>query len=201
MAKIFLNDCSLDLKFPPLESMTDDEFFDFCQQNKDLNIERDENHQILFMAPVFSEYAFKNASLNGELYIWNKQHNLGRLGESSAGFYLPDTSMRSPDASWISWERWNALPEKKKTGFACITPDFVAELASPCDSIEQLKTKMEKWRSNGAKLGWLIDPKNELVFIYRIDGTVSKVSGFDDTLSGEDVLPGFEFDLRILKNE
>lgn len=107
--------------------------------------------------------------------------------------------MRSPDAAWISHERWDALKEEQRKGFAYIAPYFVVELASPSDNLSALKNKMEKWRNNGVRLGWLIDPANETVFIYRIDGTISKVEGFGNTLSGEDVLVGFEFGLAILK--
>ena len=102
----------------------------------------------------------------------------GLVFESSAGFYLPDTSMRSPDAAWINYERWNALTENQRKGFAYIAPDFVVELASPSDNLSALKNKMEKWRDNGVRLAWLIDPTTETVFIYRLDGTISKVEGF-----------------------
>ncbi len=199
MAKIRTAQYDFDLLYAPFENMTDTEFLHFCEQNKHLPIERDENHQILFMPPVTSEFSEKNSSLNGYLFIWNLKLKSGRTFDSSAGFYLPDTSMRSPDAAWISNERWNALTEDQRKGFAYITPDFIAELASPSDSITQLKLKMEKWRDNGVRLSWLIDPKTETVFIYRADGTISKVEGFDNTLSGEEVLPGFEFGLSILR--
>lgn len=199
MAKLKTFGYDLDLEYAPLENMSDEEFFRFCEQNKHIPIERDENHQILFMPPVSSDFSEKNNTLNGYLFIWNLKSKSGRTYDSSAGFYLPDTSMRSPDAAWISHKRWDALTEDQRKGFAYITPDFVVELASPLDSIVQLKLKMEKWRDNGVRLGWLIDAKTETVFIYRIDGTISKVEGFDNTLSGEEVLPGFEFGLAVLR--
>lgn len=199
MARIITAEYEMELQYPPFENMTDEELFHFCEQNKHVPIERDDNHQILFMPPVSSEYAGKNSSLNADLVIWNRKLKSGLTFDSSAGFYLPDTSMRSPDASWISRERWNALTEDQRKGFAYIVPDFVVELASPSDSIAQLKLKMEQYRNNGVRLGWLIDPKTETVFIYRIDGTVSKIEGFDNTLSGEEVLPGFEFGLVVLR--
>ena len=199
MAKIKTFGYDLDLEYAPLENMGDEEFFRFCEQNKHIPIERDENHQILFIPPIASEFSIKNIDLTTDLNIWNRKLKTGLAFESSAGFFLPDTSMRSPDAAWISNERWNALTEDQRKGFAYLVPDFVVELASPSDSITQLKLKMEKYRNIGVKLGWLIDPKTETVFIYRIDGTVSKVEGFDHTLSGEDVLPGFEFGLAVLR--
>ncbi|RYE12879.1 MAG: Uma2 family endonuclease [Sphingobacteriaceae bacterium] len=179
--------------------MTDEEFYHFCEQNKHTPIERDKNHQILFMPPVTSEFSKRNGRLNGYLFIWNLKFQLGRLFDSSSGFYLPDGSMKSPDAAWVSHERWNALSEDKRKGFAYIAPDFIVELASPSDSLAQLKNKMEEWQRNGVQLGWLIDTKTETVFIYRADGTISKTEGFDSTLSGEVVLPGFEFRPEVLR--
>ena len=199
MAKIITAEYEMELQYPPFENMTDAEFFHFCEQNKHIPIERDENHQILFMPPVSTEGSFRNSDIIADLVFWNRKLKTGFIAESSAGFFLPDTSMRSPDAAWISHERWNALTEEQRKGFAYIAPDFVVELASPSDSISQLKIKMESWRNNGVKLSWLIDPKAETVFIYRIDGTVSKVEGFNHTLSGEDILPGFEFRLEVLR--
>ncbi len=199
MAKIITHQYELELQYPPFENMTDEEFLHFCEQNKHIPIERDENHQILFMPPVASEYDSKNGDVITDLYIWNRERKLGIAFSNSAGFYLPDTSMKSPDAAWISYERWNALSEEDRKGFAYIAPDFVVELASPSDSIVQLKHKMEKWRENGVQLGWLIHPKTETAFIYRADGTISKIEGFDNTLSGEAVLPAFELKLEILR--
>ncbi len=199
MAKIITAQYEMELQYAPFESMTDEEFFHFCEQNKDVPIERDENHQILFMPPASSESSGKNSEIIIDLGNWNRKLKSGLIFESSGGFFLPDTSMRSPDAAWISHERWNALTEKQRKGFAYIAPDFVIELASPSDKITQLKVKMERYRINGVKLGWLIDPKTETVFIYRIDGTISKIEGFNHTLNGEDVLPGFEFKLEVLR--
>ena len=199
MAKIISNEYTLEIQLPPSENMTDKEFFQFCEQNRNVPIERDENNQILFMPPASSETSNKNTDIIVDLSIWNRKLKAGLTFESSAGFFLPDTSMRSPDAAWISHEHWNALTDQQRKGFAYIAPDFIVELASPSDRTTELKQKMEKWRDNGVRLGWLIDPKMETVFIYRIDGTVSKVESFDNTLSGEEVLPGFEFELKVLR--
>jgi Uma2 family endonuclease len=199
MAKIVTPQYALDLQYAPFENMGDEEFYHFCEQNKHIPIERDETHQIIFMPPVTSEFSSKNSDLNADIVFWNRKLKTGMTFESSAGFYLPDTSMRSPDAAWIKYERWNALTENQRKGFAYIAPDFVVELASPSDNLSALKTKMEKWRDNGVRLAWLIDPTTETVFIYRIDGTISKIEGFDNVLSGENVLVGFEFGLAILR--
>ncbi len=199
MAKIITADYNLELEHPALDNMSDDEFFSFCVQNKNIRIERDENKQILIMAPAGNDSSAKNSKLNLELGLWNKKAKLGILFDSSAGFYLPDTSMRNPDAAWISDERWNQIEKEERKKFAYITPDFIIELMSPSDKLKPAKDKMEKWIKNGVSLAWLIDPENEAVYIYKISGTIDQVNGFDKKLSGENVLSGFELDLSILK--
>src|ERR1700712_5673493 len=120
MAKIITSQYAFDLKYAPFEHMGDEEFFNFCEQNKHIPIERDENHQILFMPPVTSEYSAKNIEITTDLTIWNRKLKSGMAFESSAGFFLPDSSMRSPDAAWVSYERWNSLTEEQRKGFAHI---------------------------------------------------------------------------------
>jgi Uma2 family endonuclease len=198
MAKIVTSEYTLDLVAPQLEGMTDDEFFTFCLQNKHLKIERDEKHQILFMPPEGLEISAKNGSIFFELAVWNKQKGLGIAFGNSAGFYLPDTSMKSPDAAWLSNEKWNSLDNEERNKFGHVTPEFVVELMSPSDNQRDAKAKMQKWIENGVLLGWLIDPKKKEVYIYREDGTINKLEGFAHQLSGETVLPGFLFDLSVL---
>ncbi len=180
--------------------MGDDELLLFCEQNKGLRIERNASYQLSIMPPVFPYISNLNGKFNTELWLWSRNKKTGLTFGSNAGFYLPDTSMKSLDAAWISLERWDTLPNEKRKGFAYIAPDFIVELASLSDKITALKQKMEEWRDNGVQLGWLVIPQTETVFIYRIDGTVSKVEGFDNTLSGEDVLPSFEFKLEVLQS-
>jgi Uma2 family endonuclease len=186
------------LELPQKESMTEEEFFRFCAANKHIKIERDENNQILIMPPAGLESDNQSFSLGLQLGNWNEKNKAGLCFGSSAGFTLPDTSVRSPDAAWLSNEKWKSLSAEEKKVFAHITPDFIAEVMSPSDDLKQLQHKMQKWIENGVKLGWLIDPKTQTTFIYRADGTISKVTGFDKVLSGEDVLQGFEFDLNVL---
>ena len=199
MAKIITTDYDIDLEIPSLKNMSDEEFFNFCAQNKKTRIERDENHQIYIMPPVGNDSSAKNSILNLELGLWNKIHKKGIVFDSSAGFYLPDSSMKSPDAAWISNERWMKIPEEEKRKFAHVTPDFIIELMSPSDRLSQLKNKMEKWIENGVLLAWLIVPQSQQVFIYRKDGSVETIKSFDQKPSGENILPGFELDLNDLK--
>lgn len=188
------------LQLPAQENMTEEEFFRFCAANKHIKIERDENKQILMMSPAGLESDGQSFSIALELGKWNSIHRAGKCFGSSAGFTLPDGSVRSPAAAWLFKEKWDALPEKEKRTFGHVTPDFVAEVMSPSDNFEQLQDKMYRWIKNGVRLGWLIYPEKQLTYIYRADGTVSKIEGFNSVLSGEDVLENFSFDLNILRS-
>lgn len=199
MAKIVTADYDLDIEIPSLEEMSDEEFFNFCVQNKNARIERDENYQIYIMAPAGLLGSALNAIVSSLLFQWNVQNGTGKVFESSAGFFLPDKSMRSPDASWLSNEKWAAIPEKQQIKFSYVVPEFIIEIMSPSDRLPQLKKKMEKWIENGVLLAWLIVPEFNQTFIYRIDGSVDIIKGVDEKLSGEDVLPGFILDLNALK--
>lgn len=199
MAKIITTDYTMDLVMPPqIDHMSDDEFFSFCIQNKHIKIERDENHQILIMPPEGNIVAAANFDIAFELATWIKKNKSGLGFGTSVGFTLPDSSVRSPDVAWVSIEKWNSVDKSDKEKFAHISPDFIIELMSPSDNQKAAMEKMDMWRRNGVRLGWLIDPKKQEVFIYRIDGTVSKIEGFHNILSGEDVLPGFELNLTII---
>lgn len=186
----------------PLSStnLSDDEFFDFCQENDSLKFERDEKGNIIVMPNTGGETGIKNSEITTELTIWNRIERSGKVFDSSTAFRLPTSAVRSPDASWVSNERWNSLTENEKTKFPPLCPDFVVELMSENDNLKDARTKMqEQWIESGCRLGWLINPTTETVYIYRENGEVQIVEGFDKKLSGENVLQGFELDLKILK--
>jgi len=124
---------------------------------------------------------------------------LGYVFDSSTGFKLPNGAVRSPDASFILKARWEVLTEKQKNSFAPLCPDFVLELKSPADDLEELQEKMEEYMNCGCRLGSLIDPEQEKVFIYNSNLTYKVVKGFGQTISGDDILREFELDLSILK--
>lgn len=181
----------------PLELMlelTDEQFFQLCQNNRDLRFERTANGELIIMSPTGSETGRRNSGLNFQLTAWNIQNNLGVVFDSSSGFKLPDGSDISPDSAWVRRDRWDALTPEQKEKFAPICPDFVVELRSASDSLEKLRAKMKVYIKNGAKLGWLLDRKNRQVEISRPDRDV-EIRYSPATLSGEDVLPGFVLDL------
>ncbi|MCB9230796.1 MAG: Uma2 family endonuclease [Bacteroidia bacterium] len=181
-----------------LQGLSDAEFYRLCTENRDLRIERNENGEIILMTPVGFESSEKNAEIITQLNNWNRDRKHGRVGDSSAGFNLPDGSMLSPDAAFIPWSDWNSLAEEAKKGFPAICPAFLVELRSKSDELAPLKRKMQKWIQNGAQLAWLIDPELKQTWIYRASGEVKLVEGFDQKISGETILPGFELDLSKL---
>jgi Uma2 family endonuclease len=191
---------SFTLNIPDQDRFTDEELLRFCEANKELRIERDEFGQLVIMPPVASFFSNINLLLNAYFGGWAISHpELGVGFESSAGFTLPDKSMRSPDAAWIKKERWDALTLEQKQSFAPICPDFVIELRSKSDSLPQLKSKMEKWIANGCQIGWLIDTIGKKAYIYSISTNKPEEVSFDSKLNGGTLLPGFELDLAKLK--
>lgn len=183
---------------PTLELMidlTDDQFFELCQKNRDYRFERTANGELIIMPPTGSYMGNHNARLTQRLMNWADTNELGIAFDSSTGFKLPNGANRSPDASWIKIERWNALTAEQQGKFAPICPDFVVELLSPADSLPTTQKKMQEYIDNGAKLGWLLNRKNQQVEIYRPDQSV-EIRQSPTSLSGEDVLPGFILELQ-----
>ena len=181
----------------PLElniDLTDEQFFQLCQNNRDLKFERTATGEVIIMPPTGSETSDRNAELTYQLRAWSRQNQLGKSFDSSGGFKLPNGAERSPDASWVKMERWNALTPIEKERFAPLCPDFVVELMSPSDSTEKTRAKMREYIDNGARLGWLINRQQQQVEIYHPNGEV-EILQCPQILSEEDVLPGFVLDL------
>jgi Uma2 family endonuclease len=180
--------------------LTDDELFALCASNDMLRIERTAKGEIMLLHPTGGGSGYRNNEISRQLGNWNYRTKLGKVFDSSTGFRLPSGAMRSPDASFVLQARWDALSEQEREKFPPLCPDFAAELRSKNDSISDLQTKLrEEWMGNGCRLAWLIDPFAETAYIYRADGSVSTVQGFDNTLSGEDVLPDFVLELKGLR--
>lgn len=181
------------------DSMTNDELYEFCVLNRDLQIERDSAQNIIIMSPVGGSSGFYEKNIMFELEFWVRQNKLGLTFSSSTGFLLPNGAMRSPDGCWVSDERWAKVPQAAKNKFLPVVPNFIVEVRSPSDSLKALQEKMLEWLENGAELGWLIDFKNQQSYIYRPNHSVELIKGFDKKLNGENILKGFEFDLSELK--
>lgn len=178
--------------------MDDVTFYRFCRRNDHLRFERNPDGTILIMPNTGGKTGIRNTKIVSRLDMWSESHD-GKVFDSSTAFKLPNFATRSPDAAWVSDERWNQLSDEEQERFPPIAPDFVVELMSASDHLKKAQEKMLEYIENGVRLGWLIQPSSETVFIYRADGTISKVTTFDQTLSGEEVLPHFEFPLRLLR--
>lgn len=175
--------------------LTAEGFFELCQANQDLQMERAATGEVIVMPPTFPWTGKQNSGLNAQLWNWNDQMGLGIVFDSSTGFTLPNGAVRSPDATWVSNQRWEALTEsQQQEEFSPLSPDFVVELCSSSDSLEKLREKMREYVNNDIRLGWLIDPKTKQVEIYRLGRSVEVLH--PTTLSGEDVLPGFVLNLN-----
>lgn len=169
------------------------QFFEFCRQNENYRIERTATGEVIIMPPAGPPSSDRNADLTYQLRGWAKRDGTGVDYESSAGFRLPNGAERSPDASWIRKERLAALTPEQRTGFWRICPDFVVELRSATDTLSVLQEKMEEYRDNGARLGWLIDPEPRQIYVYRPGEPVQRLDN-PATVSGDPVLPGFVLD-------
>ena len=179
---------------PPFE-LTDDAFYQLCRNNPDIKFERTATGELVVMSPVGGEGGKREADLITDLNIWNRQAKLGVVFSSSAGFKLPNGADRSPDAAWVKQERWDALSPEQQRKFPPIAPDFVIELRSESDDLEELRAKMQEYRDNNVILGWLINPKDQQVEVYR-QGQPVELLAAPESLSGEAILPGFNLELN-----
>ncbi|NEP03216.1 MAG: Uma2 family endonuclease [Symploca sp. SIO2E9] len=185
------------LQMSPVIEMTDNQFFEFCQLNRDLRIERTVKGELVIMPPVGGRSGNREADLITDLNLWNRQTLMGKVFSSSTIFRLPKGGNRSPDAAWVKLERWEVLTEEEQEEFPPLCPDFIIELRSRTDALKPLQEKMREYLNSGLRLGWLINPQNQQVEIYR-QGRDVEIVKFPASLSGEDVLPGFVLDLPIL---
>ncbi len=175
--------------------LSDDELFELCARNPELRIERTAGGDLIVMTPAGGETGHRNMRIAVRLGAWAEQDGSGASFDSSTGFLLPSGAMRVPDAAWVLRSRLERLSAETKRRFLPLCPDFVIELRSPSDSLPELQAKMEEYRDNGARLGWLIDPLERRVHVYR-PGRPVDVLADAEQVSGEPELPGFVLDLR-----
>ncbi|MEA5577835.1 Uma2 family endonuclease [Anabaena sp. UHCC 0451] len=185
---------SVTLQIPKSLKFTDDEFVEIVAANKDLRLELSHQGELIVMSPTGGETGNRNFEMYIDLGFWNRKNNLGKAFDSSTGFKLPKGGTRSPDVSWIKIERWNALTPEQRKKFLPLCPDFVIELVSESDDLTDTQAKMREYINNGLRLGWLLNPKDQQVEIYRQNQEV-EILEHPQTLFGEDVLPGFILDL------
>jgi Uma2 family endonuclease len=178
--------------------LTHEEFEKLCHDNPDRALELTASGELIVMPPVGGESGNYELELGTDLTNWNRQTRLGKIFSSSTIFILPNGSERSPDAAWVELSRWEALSAEQRKKFLPLAPDFAIELRSQTDRMPKLREKMSEYRANGVRLGWLIDPQNQQVEIYRLGQEEVEVLASPTSLSGEDVLPGFVLNLNVL---
>jgi Uma2 family endonuclease len=182
------------ISLDPIINLTDKAFTELCQANPDLKFERSAQGKLIIMSPTGGESGRRNADIAIDLGIWNRQTQLGYTFDSSTCFRLPNGGDRSPDAAWIAASRWETLAPDEREKFPPIAPDFVIELRSATDNLTSLRAKMQEYQDSGVRLGWLINPQEPQVEIYRA-GTPIEILQSPSQLSGEPVLPGFVLSL------
>lgn len=171
------------------------QYCEICALNPDLKIERDAQGRIIVMPPTGGWSGNRNIRISQRLATWADADGTGIAFDSSTEFLLPNGAYRSPDASWITFERWDRLTLEQQESFPPIAPDFVIELRSKTDSLKQLQEKMQEYMDNEVRLGWLIDPKEKNVEVYRL-GKQVEILRSPTSLSGENVLAGFVLSLE-----
>lgn len=183
------------LTLHPIIKLSDDDYYEFCRLNPDIKFEQDKEGRLIIVPPTGGWTGNKNIRISQRLANWTDQDGTGIAFDSSTEFNLPAGGKRSPDAAWMKLERWNALTQEQQETFPPICPDFVVELRSKSDSLKSLQEKMQEYLDSGLRLGWLLNPKNQQVEIYR-QGQDKEVLTSPTILSGEDVLLGFGLDLQ-----
>ncbi|KST68480.1 Uma2 family endonuclease [Mastigocoleus testarum] len=188
---------ALTLQLPPNLKFTDEEFEQIVAVNKELRLELNSEGELIIMSPTGGETGNRNFDLLGQLWFWNRKYGLGKAFDSSTGFKLPNGATRSPDAAWIRMEKWDALTPQQRKKFLPLCPDFAVELVSDSDDVEDTQAKMREYLANGLKLGWLINPQDKQVEIYRV-GQKVEILQSPASLSAEDILPDFILDLQVI---
>ena len=186
---------AITLNLNAVVELTKEEFYQLCQQNSDLRLERNAQGEIIIMPPTGGETGKRNSILLVQLWLWNEQTQLGEVFDSSTGFSLPKGGDRSPDISWVKKSKWEALTPQQKEKFVPLCPDFLIELISPSDNLKNTQDKMQEYLNNGNRLGWLINRQQKQVEIDRPEQVVETLQS-PPNLSGEDVLPGFTLNLQ-----
>lgn len=182
---------------PVLQKMSDHDFFEFCQLNRDWRLELTSEGDLIIMPPTGGEAGRRNFNLTMLFGIWAEANGAGICFDSSTGFTLPNGAKRSPDLAWVKRSRWEGLTEEEREEFPPLCPDFVVEIRSRSDALNTLLAKMREYLANGAQLGWLIDPLERKAYIYCPSAEVYCLEN-PKTISGDPVLPGFILDLRRL---
>ena len=177
--------------------MTEDQLLQLCSDNGDLRIELTANRELIIMPPNGLEGSWQEGELYLQVGNWAKQDGTGRAFGPNAGYTLPNGAVRAPDVSWMPLSRWESMRREDQTKFGHTFPDFAIELRSPSDSLREVQDKMLEYMENGVRLGFLIDPQNRRVHVYR-PGQPMEILEEPANVSADPVLPGFVLDLSAI---
>lgn len=187
------------LHLDPVVKLSNDELFELCQRNRDLRIERTARGEIIVMSPAGGKTSNRNFEIIGQLWAWARRSRTGQAFDSSCGFILPNGAMRGPDAAWVERSRLESLPREQQEKFLPLCPTFVIELRSPSDPLASVQRKMEEYIESGARLGWLVDPLERRLHVYR-PGAGIEILDEPSSVAGDPELPGFVLDLDEIWN-
>jgi Uma2 family endonuclease len=177
-----------------IENASRDAFFDFCAANRKMRIERTADAELVLLPATGNTTSQRLAQLLGQLGNWSIQDGTGIGVGGTAGYWLPNGAMRQPRMSWLRCERWLALSDEDREKLPPLAPDFLLEIRSEFDRLEFLRDKMREYAENGVRLGWLIDPVDRRVEVYR-PGATPEIHDHPTQVSGDPELPGFVLDL------
>ncbi len=194
-APIYAEHTPLTLRLRPVLELSYDQFLKLSSINRDLRLEFTAKGELIVTPPAGGETSNRNSAINMQMRLWAKRNGAGVTFDSSGGFILPNGAVRSPDASWVERSRLEALTAEQREKFLPLCPNFVIELRSPTDKLSVLQDKMQEYLDNGARLGWLIDPQQKRVYVYRPQAPVQQLDA-PEKISGHPVLPDFVLDLR-----
>lgn len=192
--RVALKDLEAPARIVPSRPMTDAEYADFCAKNPDLRIERTSTGDIVVMPPTGGESSYRNSSLTAQLHVWARRDGRGKTFDSNAEFILPSGAARAPDASWVSREQLARLTREEKRGFPPLCPEFVVELMSPSDRLEDVLAKMDEYLASGATLGWVLDPDGRIAYVCRPGRPTERLVAPAE-LRGEGPVEGFVLEL------
>jgi Uma2 family endonuclease len=182
------------------QPVTHEQFEQLCRKYGKLRLELTSTGELIVMPPTGAETGRLNSNLTGQLEAWFRRYRIGVCFANTAGFTLSNGAIRSPDAAWITREKWDSLSDQQKKRFVPSCPDFVVELSSPSNRRSELRNKMVEYMETGASLGWLIDPFKRQLFVYRPNEEVVVLDN-PQTISADPLLPGFTLNLTELWSE
>ena len=174
--------------------ISQEQFFRLCCDNPGLRMELSAQKELIIMTLPGGRTSRRNAIITTKLTNWAEKDGTGLTFDCACLSILPNGANRGPDAAWVRRERWDALTAKQQDDGVPLCPDFVTELMSISDRLKVVQEKMEEYIANGARLGWLIDPYEKQVHVYRPDQPVERLEN-PAAITGDPVLPGFALNL------